>query len=65
MTLTEVHESFQTKKKKIQDVIPTGIRAIDGTLTVVEGQRMALFASRALERVPCCHDGSLHLTTIM
>lgn len=32
------------KRKKIQDVIPTGIRAIDGTLTVGEGQRIGIFA---------------------
>lgn len=32
------------KRKKIQEVIPTGIRAIDGTLTVGEGQRIGIFA---------------------
>ncbi|WP_373471064.1 flagellar protein export ATPase FliI [Carnobacterium alterfunditum] len=32
------------KRKKIQDVMPTGIKAIDGTLTVGEGQRIGIFA---------------------
>lgn len=32
------------KRKKIQDVMPTGIKAIDGTLTVGEGQRVGIFA---------------------
>lgn len=32
------------KRKKIQEVIPTGIKAIDGTLTVGEGQRIGIFA---------------------
>lgn len=31
-------------RKKIQDILPTGIKAIDGVLTVGEGQRMGIFA---------------------
>ena len=32
------------KRKRIQDILPTGVRAIDGFLTVGEGQRIGIFA---------------------
>ena len=32
------------KRKRIMDVLPTGVRAIDGFLTVGEGQRIGIFA---------------------
>lgn len=32
------------KRKRIKDVMPTGVRAIDGFLTVGEGQRIGIFA---------------------
>ncbi|GAB6167701.1 flagellar protein export ATPase FliI [Clostridium carnis] len=32
------------KRKRIMDVLPTGIRAIDGFLTIGEGQRIGIFA---------------------
>ena len=32
------------KRKKIQSVIHTGVKAIDGTLTIGEGQRVGIFA---------------------
>ena len=32
------------KRKKIEKVIPTGIKAIDATLTIGEGQRVGIFA---------------------
>jgi flagellum-specific ATP synthase len=32
------------KRKRIKDILPTGIRAIDGFLTCGEGQRMGIFA---------------------
>ena len=32
------------KRKRIKDILPTGVRAIDGFLTVGEGQRIGIFA---------------------
>ena len=32
------------KRKRITDILPTGVRAIDGFLTVGEGQRIGIFA---------------------
>ncbi len=32
------------KRKRIKDVMPTGVRAVDGFLTVGEGQRIGIFA---------------------
>lgn len=32
------------KRKPIQDIMPTGVRAIDGLITVGEGQRIGIFA---------------------
>ncbi|WP_123053496.1 flagellar protein export ATPase FliI [Clostridium sp. JN-1] len=32
------------KRRRIQDIIPTGVRAIDGFLTCGEGQRIGIFA---------------------
>jgi flagellum-specific ATP synthase len=32
------------KRKRIKDILPTGVRAIDGFLTCGEGQRMGIFA---------------------
>ena len=32
------------KRKRIMDILPTGVRAIDGFLTVGEGQRIGIFA---------------------
>jgi len=32
------------KRKRIKDIMPTGVRAIDGFLTVGEGQRIGIFA---------------------
>ncbi|WP_028273860.1 flagellar protein export ATPase FliI [Atopococcus tabaci] len=32
------------KRKKIEDILPTGVKAIDGLLTLGEGQRMGIFA---------------------
>ena len=51
--LTNVDETYSVigsppnplKRKLIEDPMPTGIRCIDGTLTVGEGQRMGIFAA--------------------
>lgn len=32
------------QRKNIEDILPTGVRAIDGLLTIGEGQRMGIFA---------------------
>lgn len=42
----EVHRSSPDpfKRKKINRILPTGIKAVDGLLTVGEGQRMGIFA---------------------
>lgn len=32
------------KRKRIKDIMPTGVRAVDGFLTVGEGQRIGIFA---------------------
>jgi len=51
--VNEVHESFSNEKKSKMFWFRQGIRAIDGTLTVVRTNARASLPVVALERVPC------------
>lgn len=41
------------KRKPVKDVLSVGVRAIDGVLTIGQGQRIGIFPGLVLARVPC------------
>lgn len=40
-------------RKIISEVLPLGVKAVDGLITVGKGQRIGIFAGSGVERVRC------------